>query len=270
MEQEQQLGVELGASAACPSWRMMRSSSVSTCDMPGLSGNFQASCGSAESGTYITGLNQTCTGVLQTSSGHTQTGTAQMQQVQQRFPGPVMSSPSLDVITSSQELRWLLQSSLWTQPDSSWQTLASCVPLEEPTSRPDAAVPGCCLARSRHPGATDRTRTKVTGRLDDNKLSQEERERRRLRRERNRMAAAKCRNRRRVLTDTLQNESDQLESTQSQLQEEIAQLERQKEKLELVLEAHRPLCKIAHHSDGHNDDADDDDDDDDDDNTGCL
>lgn len=39
------------------------------------------------------------------------------------------------------------------------------------------------------------------------KLSQEELERRRIRRERNKMAAAKCRNRRRELTETLQNVS---------------------------------------------------------------
>lgn len=39
------------------------------------------------------------------------------------------------------------------------------------------------------------------------KLSPEELERRRIRRERNKMAAAKCRNRRRELTETLQNVS---------------------------------------------------------------
>lgn len=39
------------------------------------------------------------------------------------------------------------------------------------------------------------------------KLSQEEMERRRVRRERNKLAAAKCRNRRRELTDTLQKVS---------------------------------------------------------------
>lgn len=39
------------------------------------------------------------------------------------------------------------------------------------------------------------------------KLSHEELERRRIRRERNKMAAAKCRNRRRELTETLQNVS---------------------------------------------------------------
>lgn len=39
-------------------------------------------------------------------------------------------------------------------------------------------------------------------------LSQDELERRRVRRERNKLAAAKCRNRRRELTDTLQNVSE--------------------------------------------------------------
>lgn len=58
------------------------------------------------------------------------------------------------------------------------------------------------------------------------------------------MAAAKCRNRRRELTDTLQNETDTLEDEKSRLQKEIADLQKEKEKLELVLEAHRPICKI--------------------------
>lgn len=40
------------------------------------------------------------------------------------------------------------------------------------------------------------------------KLSQEEVERRRVRRERNKLAAAKCRNRRRELTETLQSVSE--------------------------------------------------------------
>lgn len=69
-------------------------------------------------------------------------------------------------------------------------------------------------------------------------------ERRRIRRERNKLAAAKCRNRRRELTDTLQNETDELEDEKSHLQKEIAELQKKKEKLELVLEAHRPICKI--------------------------
>lgn len=118
------------------------------------------------------------------------------------------------------------------------------------------------------------------------KLSQEEVERRRIRRERNKLAAAKCRNRRRELTEKLQNvskhctnvttfrleiqgvgfkrrftnmsfspcfalaqETDQLEDEKSRLQNEIAELQKERDKLELVLEAHRPICKIDSDSD---------------------
>uniref|UniRef100_A0A8D0FIE7 Protein c-Fos n=1 Tax=Strix occidentalis caurina TaxID=311401 RepID=A0A8D0FIE7_STROC len=66
----------------------------------------------------------------------------------------------------------------------------------------------------------------------------------RIRRERNKMAAAKCRNRRRELTDTLQAETDQLEEEKSALQAEIANLLKEKEKLEFILAAHRPACKM--------------------------
>ncbi|KAG1929157.1 proto-oncogene c-Fos [Pimephales promelas] len=58
------------------------------------------------------------------------------------------------------------------------------------------------------------------------------------------MAAAKCRNRRRELTETLQNQTDKLEDEKSRLQKEIAELQKQKEKLELVFEAHKPICKV--------------------------
>ncbi|KAM6158950.1 fos-related antigen 1 isoform 3-T3 [Rhynchocyon petersi] len=75
-------------------------------------------------------------------------------------------------------------------------------------------------------------------------ISPEEEERRRVRRERNKLAAAKCRNRRKELTDFLQAETDKLEDEKSELQREIEELQKQKERLELVLEAHRPICKI--------------------------
>lgn len=65
-----------------------------------------------------------------------------------------------------------------------------------------------------------------------------------MRRERNKLAAAKCRNRRKELTDFLQAETDKLEDEKSGLQREIEELQKQKERLELVLEAHRPICKI--------------------------
>lgn len=69
-------------------------------------------------------------------------------------------------------------------------------------------------------------------------ISPEEEERRRVRRERNKLAAAKCRNRRKELTDFLQVETDKLEDEKSALPREIEELQKQKERLELVLEAH--------------------------------
>lgn len=39
-------------------------------------------------------------------------------------------------------------------------------------------------------------------------------------------------------------ETDELEDEKSRLQKEIADLQKEKDKLELVLEAHRPICKI--------------------------
>ncbi|MCI4395653.1 hypothetical protein PGIGA_G00194400 [Pangasianodon gigas] len=75
-------------------------------------------------------------------------------------------------------------------------------------------------------------------------LSPEEEERRRLRRERNKLAAAKCRNRRRQLTDSLQAETDSLEEEKAALETEISGLMKEKEQLELLLMSHKPHCKI--------------------------
>ncbi|KAF7669126.1 hypothetical protein LDENG_00241080 [Lucifuga dentata] len=74
--------------------------------------------------------------------------------------------------------------------------------------------------------------------------SKEEEERRRIRRERNKIAAAKCRNRRRELIDTLQAETDELEEEKVALQNEIADLLKEKERLEQVLISHKPSCKL--------------------------
>lgn len=76
-------------------------------------------------------------------------------------------------------------------------------------------------------------------------LSPEEEEKRRIRRERNKLAAAKCRNRRRELTEKLQAETEELEEEKSGLQKEIAELQKEKEKLEFMLVAHGPVCKIS-------------------------
>lgn len=75
-------------------------------------------------------------------------------------------------------------------------------------------------------------------------LSSEEEEKRKVRRERNKQAAAKCRNRRQELTNTLQAETDELEDEKSSLQNDITNLLKEKERLEFILAAHQPICKI--------------------------
>uniref|UniRef100_A0A673JJS9 Proto-oncogene c-Fos-like n=1 Tax=Sinocyclocheilus rhinocerous TaxID=307959 RepID=A0A673JJS9_9TELE len=76
-------------------------------------------------------------------------------------------------------------------------------------------------------------------------LSPEEEERKRIRRERNKLAAAKCRNRRQELTNSLQAETDSLEEDKAALLSEIANLLKEKERLELILSAHKPHCKLT-------------------------
>ncbi|MEE6521125.1 hypothetical protein FKM82_019183, partial [Ascaphus truei] len=41
-------------------------------------------------------------------------------------------------------------------------------------------------------------------------------------------------------------ETDKLEDEKSSIQKEISELQKQKERLELILEAHQPICKVPH------------------------
>jgi len=59
------------------------------------------------------------------------------------------------------------------------------------------------------------------------------------------LAAAKCRNRRRELTDRLQGETDHLEDHQQMLQREIIALKREKTNLEYILASHSPNCRAG-------------------------
>ncbi|KAM9356121.1 protein c-Fos-like [Pholidichthys leucotaenia] len=86
---------------------------------------------------------------------------------------------------------------------------------------------------------------KTAARKKTEQLSPEEEEKKRIRRERNKMAAAKCRNRRRELTDTLQAETDKLEEEKAALETEIANLIKEKERLEFILATHKPLCQMS-------------------------
>ncbi|KAM4732657.1 fos-related antigen 1a [Anableps anableps] len=176
-----------------------------------------------------------------TSMGTTSTSTTQQEQ-KFTMAGSSHFVPSLNAITTNQDLQWLVQPSLMHPPGPSrspvppYPSILGARPMGPPPSQSQLIRPGVIRAAANTPPSTRRR--------NDELLSLEELERRRIRRERNKMAAAKCRNRRRELTDSLQHETDQLEDEKSRLEKEIAELQKEKEKLELVLEAHRPICKI--------------------------
>nr|XP_048305176.1 protein c-Fos [Myodes glareolus] len=145
--------------------------------------------------------------------------------------------PTVTAISTSPDLQWLVQPTLVSSVAPS-QTRAPH-PYGVPTPS-TGAYSRTGLVKTMSGG-----RTQSIGRRGKvEQLSPEEEEKRRIRRERNKMAAAKCRNRRRELTDTLQAETDQLEEEKSALQTEIANLLKEKEKLEFILAAHRPACKM--------------------------
>ncbi|CAJ1058775.1 fos-related antigen 1a [Xyrichtys novacula] len=183
----------------------------------------------------------TVSGSNSTSQGSSSSSTTQQEQ-KFTMAGSSQFVPSLNAITTNQDLQWLVQPSLMHPPGPSrspappYPTLSGVRPLGHLPSHSHLLRPGVIRAAA--------NTTASTRRRNDDHLSHEEMERRRVRRERNKLAAAKCRNRRRELTDTLQTETDQLEDEKSRLQKEIAELQKEKDKLELVLEAHRPICKI--------------------------
>ncbi|KAL1254096.1 hypothetical protein QQF64_016325 [Cirrhinus molitorella] len=134
--------------------------------------------------------------------------------------------PTVTAISSCPDLQWMVQPMI------------------------SSVAPSNGAARSYNPNLYPKMRVTGTKSPNPNKrarveqLSPEEEEKKKIRRERNKMAAAKCRNRRRELTDTLQAETDQLEDEKSALQNDIANLLKEKERLEFILAAHKPICKM--------------------------
>uniref|UniRef100_A0A452H216 BZIP domain-containing protein n=1 Tax=Gopherus agassizii TaxID=38772 RepID=A0A452H216_9SAUR len=164
--------------------------------------------------------------------------------------------PSLNTITSSQDLQWMVRPTMLNACSSPSSFTAA------PYPRPYGPYPGQAGEEmtawkghwgQQHTGSVPSPTTPACGiqaTAEATGMTPEEEERRRVRRERNKLAAAKCRNRRKELTDCLQMETDQLEEEKSGLQKEIAELQKQKERLELILEAHRPVCKVQDESSG--------------------
>ncbi|XP_068198889.1 v-fos FBJ murine osteosarcoma viral oncogene homolog Ab [Antennarius striatus] len=136
--------------------------------------------------------------------------------------------PTVTAISTSPDLQWMVQ-----------PLISSVAPSHRaPPYKPSPAYsrPAMRSAASRAHNSIKRGRVEQT--------TPEEEEKKRIRRERNKQAAAKCRNRRRELTDTLQAETDELEDEKSNLQNDIAKLMKEKERLEFILAAHQPICKI--------------------------
>uniref|UniRef100_A0A672FYG0 Proto-oncogene c-Fos-like n=1 Tax=Salarias fasciatus TaxID=181472 RepID=A0A672FYG0_SALFA len=129
--------------------------------------------------------------------------------------------PTVTAISSTPDFQWMVQPTIITSVSPS---LGSKQANEQQSSHQ----------------ATPKAAVSVTS-----QLSPEEEEKKRIRRERNKMAAAKCRNRRRELTDTLQAETDKLEEEKAALETEIANLLKEKERLEFILASHKPVCHIS-------------------------
>ncbi|TWW71649.1 fos-related antigen 2 [Takifugu flavidus] len=146
--------------------------------------------------------------------------------------------PTINAITTSQDLQWMVQPTVITSMSSPYSR-------SHPYGHHLTNGPGILghnpLAR---PGVIRSIGDTRGRRKRDEQLTPEEEEKRRVRRERNKLAAAKCRNRRRELTEMLQGETEKLEEEKADLQKEIESLRKEKDKLEFMLVAHNPLCKL--------------------------
>ncbi|XP_076129011.1 fos-related antigen 2-like isoform X1 [Alosa pseudoharengus] len=150
---------------------------------------------------------------------------------------PIPSSafvPTINAIASSQDLQWMVQ------PAVLGSVSGHGVP-SHPYSRPITHTTHSEHAR---PGVIHAIGNTSWQRKRTQQLSPEEEEKQRLRRERNKLAAAKCRNRRRELTDLLQGETDRLEQEQASLHQQVDSLRDERARLELLLTTHSSVCKL--------------------------
>uniref|UniRef100_UPI0037E8D976 fos-related antigen 2 n=1 Tax=Semicossyphus pulcher TaxID=241346 RepID=UPI0037E8D976 len=157
--------------------------------------------------------------------------------------------PTINAITTSQDLQWMVQPTVITSMSNPY---SRSHPYGHHLTNGPGLLGHNTLAR---PGVIRSIGDARGRRKRDEQLTPEEEEKRRVRRERNKLAAAKCRNRRRELTEMLQGETEKLEEEKADLQKEIESLQKEKDKLEFMLVAHNPVCKLPiderHHSSGH-------------------
>uniref|UniRef100_A0A1A8HNM3 Fos-like antigen 2 n=2 Tax=Nothobranchius korthausae TaxID=1143690 RepID=A0A1A8HNM3_9TELE len=146
--------------------------------------------------------------------------------------------PTINAITTSQDLQWMVQPTVITSMSNPY---SRSHPYSHHLTNGPGLLAHNTLAR---PGVIRSIGDARGRRKRDEQLSPEEEEKRRVRRERNKLAAAKCRNRRRELTELLQGETEKLEEEKADLQKEIESLQKEKDKLEFMLVAHNPVCKL--------------------------
>ncbi|XP_063039500.1 fos-related antigen 2 isoform X2 [Engraulis encrasicolus] len=185
-----------------------------------------------------------------------QVSTSRHQKYRIEMPGSSSAFiPTINAITTSQDLQWMVQPTVIT-------SMSSPYTRSHPYGLPAGLSGGHHHHTTTHAllGHTALSRPGVIRsigdargrRKRDEQLTPEEEEKRRVRRERNKLAAAKCRNRRRELTEMLQGETEKLEEEKADLQKEIEVLQKEKDKLEFMLVAHNPVCKLPddhHHHD---------------------
>ncbi|XP_038654994.1 fos-related antigen 2 isoform X2 [Scyliorhinus canicula] len=178
------------------------------------------------------------------SSGTLGSSVSASQKYRSDMPGSSSAFvPTITAITTSQDLQWMVQPTVITSMSSPYSR-------SHPYSLQGASISSPSSTTLHRPGVIKTIgETGRRGKRDD-QLTPEEEEKRRVRRERNKLAAAKCRNRRRELTEKLQDETEKLEEEKSGLQKEIAVLQKEKEKLEFMLVAHKPVCKMAPGNEG--------------------
>uniref|UniRef100_A0A672HRS5 BZIP domain-containing protein n=1 Tax=Salarias fasciatus TaxID=181472 RepID=A0A672HRS5_SALFA len=146
--------------------------------------------------------------------------------------------PTINAITTSQDLQWMVQPTVITSMSNPY---SRSHPYGHHLTNGPGLLGHNALAR---PGVIRSIGDARGRRKRDEQLTPEEEEKRRVRRERNKLAAAKCRNRRRELTEMLQGETEKLEDEKADLQKEIESLQKEKDKLEFMLVAHNPVCKL--------------------------
>ncbi|XP_043934148.1 fos-related antigen 2-like [Protopterus annectens] len=207
----------------------------------GRNGNYPSSSTGASTSSSFTLSPGTS---ISRGNGNTSRGSPSRSSVQQKYSGSSSAFvPTLNAITTSQDLQWMVQPTVIPTTSSSSQ-------FSRPCSYSHLATASVNRLRCDIPSAST---SFTVRRKQDEHLSPEEAERRRVRRERNKIAAAKCRNRRRELTEYLQSETEKLEDQKTNLQKEIAELKKQKDRLQLILEAHKPICKVPEDSDSDSD-----------------